>query len=107
MCIGIPMQVKENGPGYALCEGMGSQQQIDTQLVGDQPVGTWLLVFLNAAREVLSAENAAKILDALEALNRISQGDTNIDHLFSDLIELEPKLPEHLQDDPFIQMTGE
>lgn len=94
MCIGIPMQVVETGDGYALCEGMGQQRQIDTWLVGDQPVGTWLLTFLDAAREVITADTAAQITDAVQAVNLVMQGEKDIDHLFADLIDREPKLPD-------------
>ncbi len=66
-------------------------------LVGDQPVGTHVLVFLGAAREVLDPLRAAQIADALEAMERVMAGDSNIDHLFADLIAREPQLPEHLR----------
>ncbi|MDJ0654085.1 MAG: HypC/HybG/HupF family hydrogenase formation chaperone [Xanthomonadales bacterium] len=93
MCIGIPMQVVEPGDGYALCEGMGERREINTMLVGDQPVGTWLLTFLDTAREILSAEDAEKITDAVKAVNLVMQGETSIDHLFADLIDREPEPP--------------
>ena len=97
MCIGIPMKVVESFKGYAICDGQGERRRIDLQLVGDQPEGTWLLTFLDAAREVITEEDAAKIGDALQALRLALSGDTNVDHLFADLIDREPKLPEHLQ----------
>jgi len=97
MCIGIPMQVVETGEGYAWCEGRGERQCIDTLLVGDQPVGTWLLTFLGGAREVLSAEEAARIGDAVQAVMRVMQGDADIDHLFADLIDRQPQLPGSVQ----------
>ncbi len=93
MCIGVPMRVKESGEGYAICEGMGETRQISTLLVGDQPVGTWLLTFLDAAREVLTEADAAQITDAVTAVNLVMRGETNIDHLFADLIDREPQLP--------------
>ena len=89
MCIGIPMMVVEVRGSFAICEGMGERREINTQLVGDQPVGTWLLTFLDAAREVVSAEDAALITDALIAVDRVMQGDTNVDHLFDDIIHAE------------------
>ncbi len=85
MCIGIPMQVIETGPGVALCEAKGQRRHIDTMLVGEQPAGTWLLVFIDAAREVITAEDARKIGDALQALENIMAGSDDIDHLFSDI----------------------
>ena len=96
MCIGIPMQVIETGQGYAWCEGMGQRRQIDTMLVGDQPVGTWLLTFLDAARQVLSADEAARISDAVQAVDRVMLGDVDVDHLFADLVDREPPRPESL-----------
>lgn len=93
MCIGIPMQIVIAEEGYAWCEGLGQRRQINTLLVGDQPVGTWVLTFLDSAREVLSADDAARITDAVQAVNLVMQGETDIDHLFADLVDREPQLP--------------
>lgn len=97
MCIGVPMQVVEVGIGFAMCEYAGETRRIDTQLVGDQPIGTWLLTFLNGAREVITEEDAKKISDALTALDMALSGSTDFEHLFADLIDREPQLPEHLR----------
>jgi len=97
MCIGIPMQVVETGDGYAWCEGMAQRRLVDTMLVGDQPVGTWLLIFIDAAREVLSAGDAARITAAVQAVNLVMQGEAGIDHLFADLLDREPQLPEYVR----------
>ncbi|MCQ8116377.1 HypC/HybG/HupF family hydrogenase formation chaperone [Methylomonas rosea] len=97
MCIGIPMQVIEPRGDLALCEYRGQTTLIDMMLVGEQVAGTWLLVFLDAAREVISAERAAQIADALEAMRLAMQGETNFDHLFADLVDREPELPEFLR----------
>lgn len=85
MCIGIPMQVIEAGEFSALCRGQDRVERVDLALVGSQPEGTWLLVFLGAAREVLTPEDADLIASALEALSAIARGETNVDHLFPDL----------------------
>lgn len=99
MCIGIPMQVIACQPGRAVCRGLGEQREIDMALVGEQAPGTWVLVFLDAAREVVSAEQAALISDALSALGLAMQGDgADLDHLFPDLAGREPELPDHLKD---------
>jgi hydrogenase expression/formation protein HypC len=66
-------------------------------LVGPQPIGTWLLVFLDTAREVLSEQKARQIADALEAMRLAMQGDSQVDHLFADLVGREPQLPEFLK----------
>ncbi len=97
MCIGIPMRVIEPRSRYALCAGGGETREIDMALVGGQPAGVWVLVFLDAAREVISAEDAARIGDALKALALVARGEADVDHLFADLIGREPELPEHLR----------
>ncbi len=97
MCIGIPMQIVEPRQRYALCRGNGESREIDMALVGEQPEGAWVLVFLDAAREVISAGDAAKIAGALKALALVMQGETSVDHLFADLIGREPELPAHLK----------
>ncbi len=106
MCIGIPMRIVEQGFGYAVCEGMGFKREVETLLVGDQPIGTWLLIFLNSAREVLTETDAQKITDAVRAVDlvmnhegQISQNGLEneaIEALFSDLIDREPPKPESL-----------
>ena len=65
----------------------------DLATVGDQPTGTWLLTFLDTAREVITEEAAAQIGDAIRAVNLVMQGETNVDHLFADLIDREPPRP--------------
>ncbi|WP_415885254.1 HypC/HybG/HupF family hydrogenase formation chaperone [Neptuniibacter sp. QD37_6] len=82
----------------AECENGDQIERIDLSLLGDQPAGTWVLVFLGAAREVLTEQRAAEIRNALTAVQAIMQGDTaDVDRLFSDLIEHPPQLPPHLQ----------
>lgn len=100
MCLGIPMQVIEmTGTHAALCEGMGEQKSIDMSLVGEQPAGAWLVTFLGAAREVIGAQEALQITDALQAVDNIMQGDAHsVDKLFADIIERGPQLPPHLQE---------
>ena len=106
MCIGLPMQIKETGFGYALCEGMGVTRQIDTLLTGEQPVGTWVLVFLDSAREVLTEDNALKISNAVKAIDIVMKNDgkmssdgldmQSIEALFADLTDRETPKPASL-----------
>jgi hydrogenase expression/formation protein HypC len=96
MCLGIPMQVVEAGEFQALCEGSGRRERVDLILVGPQPAGAWLLVFLGAAREVLDATTAAQITGALSALQSILAGNPHIDHHFADLVARQPERPETL-----------
>lgn len=97
MCLGVPMQVRETGPGYALCEADGRLRRIDTLLVGDPPTGAWLLTFLDTAREVISAEHARQVSQALQALGLAMQGQADVDGLFADLVGREPPLPDFLR----------
>ncbi len=89
MCIGLPMQVVESGFGSAICEGFGDRRRVDTLLVGEQPPGTWLLVFLGSAREVLDPDEARRIGDAVRALEAVMSGAAvrpeDIDAFFPDL----------------------
>lgn len=65
------MQVLRSGLGRALVAGRGEQREVDTVLVGDVPPGAWLLVFVDSAREVISAARAAEVdatLDLLQAV---------------------------------------
>ena len=98
MCLGIPMQIVAIQDGWATCEKDGQLHYIDTMLVGEQPVGTWLMTFLGTAREVLSTESAAQITAALQAVNQAMQGNAEVDHLFHDLVNREPQLPAFLRD---------
>jgi len=100
MCIATPMQVIEaSGPGWARCaDGVdeGRREQVDMRLVGAQPPGTWLLVFLGAARDVIDETRAHQTRDALLALRAVAEG-APVEHLFADLIGREPQLPEFLR----------
>jgi len=101
MCIGIPMRVLEPQGNHALCEHQGLVERVDMVLVGEQPIGSWLLVFLGAAREVISEQRAHQVQQALAALQGIQDGTVSdgqaLDALFADLLEHEPQLPAHLQ----------
>jgi hydrogenase expression/formation protein HypC len=97
MCIGIPMQVVSTEGSFAQCQGMGESRRVDTLLVGDQEPGSWLLVFLDSAREVLTEQRAEQIRQALVALDMTLQGETDVTHLFADLVDREPRLPDHLR----------
>ncbi len=96
MCLGIPMRIVESRGLVALAErGDGSRERIDLSLVGPQPVGRHVLVFLGAARETLDPARAAEIERALEALGRVMTGG-GIGDAFADLEGREPPLPPHL-----------
>jgi hydrogenase expression/formation protein HypC len=92
------MQIIRCDIGKALCTDGFEQKWIDMSLIGDQSEGTWVLVFLDVAREVLQPERAEQIKKAIGAVAAVMKGDSDdFDDLFADLVEREPQLPEHLQ----------
>ncbi|WP_298394557.1 HypC/HybG/HupF family hydrogenase formation chaperone [uncultured Azonexus sp.] len=96
MCLGIPVEVLACGEHFARCRGRDGEVSIDIRLVGAQPPGTWLLCFLDAAREVIPAERAAAVNAALSALSAVNAGETDLSAFFADL-DREPQLPEFLR----------
>ena len=98
MCLGIPVQILECGAFTARCLGPRGEVEVDLLLVGPQPEGTWLLTFLDAAREVIDAERAALVTAALAALDAVGQGASDFSAYFADL-EREPQLPACLRKD--------
>ena len=97
MCIGLPMRVVEPDGSFAWCEGEGERERLDMMLVGDQPVGTWVLAFQGTARHVMTEVEAANTLGGRKALAAVLAGSGNIDDFFADLVGREPELPEHLR----------
>jgi hydrogenase expression/formation protein HypC len=99
MCMAIPMQVLRMDGGFAVCTGRdGAETRIDTLLTGPLEAGQWVLTFLGAARDVVSAADAAKISDALAALEAVlAGGSVDLDAYFPDLVGREPQLPPHLR----------
>jgi hydrogenase expression/formation protein HypC len=86
MCIGIPMQIIEQREYTALCRGRSGEQEINTIITGPQPEGAWILSFLGSAREVITAEDARRIQDAMDAVDAVMRGeDIDIDAYFPDL----------------------
>ena len=96
MCLGIPAQVIECGEHFARCLSRDGELRVDLSLVGRQPVGTWLLTFLAAGREIIDPERAAAINAALGALEAARSGATDFSAFFADL-DREPQLPEFLR----------
>jgi hydrogenase expression/formation protein HypC len=97
MCIGIPMRVIAVDGSFAWCEGRNGRQRINTFLIGEVPVGQWLLTHLDTARELLDEERAMQVNTALDGLQSLSNGEEiDINTFFSDLVDREPQLPDFL-----------
>ena len=95
MCIGFPMTVVDGNDIWATCERRGETHQIGMMLVGEQPAGTKVLVHMQQAMRVLDDDEAQLIDNALDGLAAALEG-REFEHLFADLVEREPELPEHL-----------
>ncbi len=104
MCLAIPMQVIRMEGTTALCQGRNGIERLDTLITGPLEAGQWVLGFLGAAREVVDAERAAQVEDALTALESILHGNGSTEALihagFADLVGREPQLPEFLRPKP-------
>ena len=67
-------------------------------ITGPVVPGQWLLTFLGGAREVVSADDAKLITDALDGLAAAMAGDQQgVEAAFADLIGREPQLPDFLR----------
>jgi hydrogenase expression/formation protein HypC len=97
MCLGVPMTVIETNGMSALCERRGEQRRVSVLLLDQPPVGAQVLVFIDNAVRLLDAEEARQIDNAIDGLAAASNGEA-FNHLFADLIDREPQLPEHLRD---------
>ena len=71
MRAGIPMQIVVDGEFVAECEGRNGRESINMTLLGRQPKGTWILTFFRSAREILNADEAAKLNNELNSLEAV------------------------------------
>ena len=92
MCLSIPMQViaieGENGDFAIVERPQGDavrRERVNMMLIGQQPVGTWILASLGLAKEVIDDEERALIEDALAALSASLDGDYDPTQHFADL----------------------
>lgn len=96
MCVGIPMQILSVDGISARASDGETETLIDLSLTGDVAPGQWVLTFLGTAREVIDADEAAKITSALNGLRSLMKGG-DLGAAFADLEAREPQLPPHLQ----------
>ncbi len=76
MCIGVPVKVIEADDGVALCRGLNGDEHVNMMLIGNQPVGTWVLNYLGSARRVLDEAEAMDINRALSELQLLVLDET-------------------------------
>ncbi len=97
MCITIPMQIVRAEPGVAWCQGRGEERRVDMTLIGDQPVGQWVLVFIDTARDLIDEQSALQITRALDAVEAAMRGEEFDPSVFDDLVRRDPEIPESLK----------
>lgn len=95
MCLGIPMRILSTEGLAARATDGREDSLIDLSLTGPLEPGTWVLTFLGAAREVIAADEAARIAAALDGLRSIMAGGA-LGDAFADLDARAPQLPPHL-----------
>ena len=87
MCLSVPMKVLalEAGGDLAVVGRGERREHVNMLLVGPQPLGTWVLVALGFAREVVSQDELVLIEEALGALAASLDGDYDARAHFADL----------------------
>ncbi|MBK5934743.1 hydrogenase expression/formation protein HypC [Rhodovulum imhoffii] len=96
MCIGLPLRIDAIDGIAGTAREDDRTVLVDLSLTPDARPGDWVLTFLGAAREVISAETAQKISAALAGLRAAMQGGDPGD-AFADIDARAPALPPHLQ----------
>lgn len=96
MCLGLPMTVVETDDFSALCQRENEQRRVSTLLIDRPAVGARVLVHVDTAVRVLEAGEADAIDRAIDGLAAALTGQS-FEHLFADLTDREPELPEHLR----------
>ena len=96
MCLGVPMRIVECNDVSALCQRGEESRRVSTMLIGEQQVGTQVLVHIDTAIRVLDEDEARLIDDALHGLEAAMRGQDFESH-FAELIDRVPELPAHLR----------
>ncbi|MEM1129134.1 MAG: HypC/HybG/HupF family hydrogenase formation chaperone [Pseudomonadota bacterium] len=96
MCVGLPLRITAIEGIAASAESGDHVEMIDLSLTPEAVVGDWVLTFLGAAREVITADEAQKISAALDGLRAVMAGE-GLGDAFADLETTGPQLPPHLQ----------
>ncbi|MDJ0630451.1 MAG: HypC/HybG/HupF family hydrogenase formation chaperone [Rhodobacter sp.] len=95
MCVGIPLCIVSADGTNAVAQNGPRTETLDLSLTGPLQPGTWVLSFLGAAREVITADEAKRITDALAGLERVMAGEA-LGDAFADIEARGPALPPHL-----------
>ncbi len=93
MCMGAPMVVVESDEMSAVCQRGAETRRIRMALLGAQPPGTSVLVHLDTAIRVLTADEARLIDQALEGHAAALRGEP-FEHYFAHVNPQAPILSE-------------
>jgi len=92
MCLSLPMQVVAHADPtgeVAIVERRDGEvlrrEPVNMLLLGPQAIGTWILVSLGLAREVVNEDQRALIEDALAAVQAVDSGSYDAGRHFVDL----------------------
>lgn len=87
MCLSVPMKVLalEAGGDLAVVGRGERRERVNMLLLGPQPVGTWVLVALGFAKEVVPQDELVLIEEALAALAASLEGGYDARDYFADL----------------------
>jgi hydrogenase expression/formation protein HypC len=99
MCLSLPMRVvaHDNPTGeVAIVERRDGEvlrrERVNMLLLGPQAVGTWVLVSLGLAREIVNDDQRALIEDALAAVQAVHSGSYDAGRHFVDLLRSPPRM---------------
>lgn len=96
MCLGVPMRLISRDGIAGLARDGEATELVDLSLTPDAVAGDWVLIFLGAAREVMSEAEAMATRRALDGLRSLMAGG-GLGDAFADLDDRTPTLPPHLQ----------
>jgi hydrogenase expression/formation protein HypC len=99
MCLSLPMQVVAHADPtgeVAIVERRDGEElrreRVNMLLIGPQAIGTWVLVSLGLAREVVDEDQRALIEDALAAVQAVLGGSYDAGRHFVDLLGAPPQM---------------
>ena len=76
MCLAVPAKILEiNDSDTALCDFNGVQKDVNVSLINDPKPDDWVIVHVGFALNRIDADEAQKTLQALEAIEKNTQGD--------------------------------
>jgi hydrogenase expression/formation protein HypC len=97
MCFGLPMVVEATDGLTARARRGEEVRQVSLLLVGEVPVGAHVLTHLDTAVRRLEPDEADLLDRAVAGLEAASRGERP-DFGFEDLVDREPQLPPHLEE---------